>query len=67
MGLIPIPPGFIGPIEPTDRIGDGDDERPMDELTGLEPGMRPLLIRFDGPNDDDDGGGGGADRGLKPG
>jgi hypothetical protein len=44
-------------------MGAGDDERPIlgpiDVFPGLEPLIRPLLIRFDGT---DDGG-----RGLNPG
>jgi hypothetical protein len=43
----------------------GDDERPIlgpiDVLPGLEPVIRPLLIRFDDDDDEEDG------RGLNPG
>ncbi len=61
IGLIPIPPGFIGPIETLGRIDEGDGERPIlgpiDGFPGLELVIRPLLIRFDeDDNDDEDGG-----------
>jgi hypothetical protein len=65
IGLIPILPGFIGPIEPPPgRIDEGDDDRPIlgptDVFPGLELVIRPLLIRFD--DDDEESG-----RGLNPG
>ncbi len=67
IGLIPIPPGFIGTIGPPGRICEGDDERPIlgpiDTFPGLELGIRPLLIRFDDDGMDEVGGG----RGLNPG
>ncbi len=60
---MPILPGFIGPIEPPGRIGEGDDERPIlgpiDAFPGLELVIRPLLIRFDDVEEDG--------RGLNPG
>lgn len=65
MGLIPIPPGFIGIIGPAGRIVEGEGGRPIlggiGGLPGLELVIRPLLIRFDDEDDDDDG------RGLNPG
>lgn len=55
IGLMPTPPGFIGPMDAAVRMGDGAGAMPIvgpiGALPGLEPGMRPLLIRFD----DDDG------------
>ena len=68
IGLMPTPPGFMGPMEAADRIGEGDGDMPIvgpiDALPGLEPGMRPLLIRFDDADDVDEESGG---RGLNPG
>jgi hypothetical protein len=65
IGPILILPGFIGPIGPPGRIGEGDDDRPilgpMDVFPGLELVIRPLLIRFDDDDDEESG------RGLNPG